>query len=167
MVRNLMLILGLSLTLAAFGCSSDDGGTGGGTAGTGGGGAGGDGGTAGGGGAAGGGGNGGGGGTVTGACTMPEDVAIICDESFTAAATTCGTENILEGPEAIAACIAEDTGLNVNCATCFGETTQCTIDNCIEAGCAVEPMGQSCTMCRAENCDPAFNACAGEFDCGA
>ena len=45
MVRNLMLIIGVSLSLAAFGCSSDDG-----TGGTGGGGTGGDGGTTGGGG---------------------------------------------------------------------------------------------------------------------
>jgi hypothetical protein len=156
MVRNLMLILGLSLTLAAFGCSDDDdnGGSGG-TAGDGG--AGGEGGSA---------GEGGSGG-AEGACTNEADTAIVCDAGFTAAVTACGTSNIGAGAEAIATCVADDTGTSAECATCFGETTQCTIDNCIQAGCAADPMGEECTNCRAENCDEAFNACAGAFDCGA
>jgi hypothetical protein len=147
MVRNLMLILGLSLTIAAFGCSDDD-----------------NGGTAGAGGSAGSGGDGGG---TEGACTNEADTAIVCDAGFTAAVTACGTSNIGGGPEAIATCVADDTGVSVECATCFGETTQCTIDNCIQSGCATDPMGEDCTACRAENCDADFAACAGAFDCGA
>lgn len=159
MARNLIMIVGLCLAVGAFGCSDDEGGNGG-SAGSGGGGSGG---SAGAGGTAG----GGGGGGVTDACTSSTDTAIVCDAGFTAAVTACGTANIGQGADAIAACVAEDTGLSPDCASCFGETTQCTIDNCLQAGCATEPMGESCTNCRAESCDPAFNACAGDYDCGA
>ncbi|MDH3655837.1 MAG: hypothetical protein OEN21_16360 [Myxococcales bacterium] len=142
MVRNLMMILGLSLVVAAFGCSSEDGGS------TGAGGAGGEGGS----------------GGALGACTNQADLAILCAAEFPAAAQACGTDNLGAGAEVIGACIAEDTGLSDECAVCFGATTQCTIDNCL-ADCAPDPLGEPCTVCRAENCDPTFNACAGEFSC--
>lgn len=145
MIRNLMWILGLSLAIGAFGCSDDENGSGG-SGGTGG--------------------DGGTGGGVAGACTSEADTAIICDDGFSDAVAACGTANLGAGAEAIAMCVAEDTNLSAECADCFGATTQCTIDNCLAAGCAAEPLGEACTTCRAENCDPDFNACAGEFDCG-
>jgi hypothetical protein len=148
MVRNLMMILGLSLAVAAFGCetaSSEEGGDGGS------------------GGSAGSGGDGGSGG-APGACTNQADLGILCSAEFPDAAQACGTDNLGAGAEVIGACIAEDTGLSDECAVCFGETTQCTIDSCL-ADCAPDPLGDPCTACRAENCDPTFDVCAGEFSC--
>jgi len=143
MVRKLMWIVGLSLTVAAFGCSDDSGGS------AGSGGSGGDGGT----------------GGATGACDNAADTAIICESTFPADVTACGTEFFGEGSEAISVCVAENTGVSGECATCFGDTTECTIDNCL-TDCAVDQTSQACTDCREENCGPAFNACAGDYDCG-
>jgi hypothetical protein len=130
-----MLILGLSFSVAAIGCGDDE------TTGTGG--------------------NGGTGGTP-GACTNTADETIICEEGFPAAAQACGTSNLTGGADAIAMCIADDIGLSTECATCFGATTQCTIDNCL-TDCGTDPLGDACTNCRATNCDPDFEACAGEL----
>ena len=134
MVRKLMLILGLSFSVAAIGCGDDE------TSGTGG--------------------NGGTGGTP-GACTNTADETIICEAGFPAAVQACGTSNLGDA-EAIAMCVEDDIGLSTECASCFGETTQCTIDNCITQ-CGTDPLGDACTDCRATNCDPAFEACAGDL----
>ena len=128
MIRNLMLILGLSLVVAAFGCSSSSDGE------------------------------------DPGACTNEADLAIICGAGFSEEVAACGTDNLTGGAEAIAMCVADDIGLSAECSACFGATTQCTIDNCL-TDCATDPLGDACATCRAENCDPAFNACAGEFSC--
>lgn len=128
MVRNLMWMVGLSLTVAAFGCSSSSDGE------------------------------------DSGACTTEADVAIICDSGFSEAVAACGTGNLMGGPEAIAMCVVDETGLSSECSACFGATTQCTIENCL-TDCATDPLSDACTTCRAENCDAAFNECAGEFNC--
>lgn len=130
MVRNVMLILGLSFTVAAIGCGDDE------TTGT------------------------GGTGGTPGACTNSSDETIICDEGFAAAAEACGRNNLGDA-QAIAMCVEDDIGLSTECASCFGETTQCTIDNCL-AEC-VDPLSDECATCRATNCDPAFEACAGDL----
>jgi hypothetical protein len=138
MVRNLMLIVGLSLTVAAFGCSSDSG-----TGGSGG--------------------DGGNGGS-TGACTNQGDVEAICDEAFPAAVQACGLDNLSGTAEDVAMCVSEDTGLSSECAACFGETTKCGAANCLTE-CAAGPLSDPCATCLEANCDPAFYACAGDFSC--
>jgi hypothetical protein len=137
MVRKLMLIFGLSLTAAAFGCSDDESGSGGsaGTGGTGG---------------------------TTGACINAADTAIICESTFMDEVAACGFG---EGAEAISTCVTENTGVSGACATCFGDVTECGALNC-STDCGPAPDSQECTVCRAANCGAAFNACAGEYDCG-
>ncbi len=153
MVRNLMMILGLSLAVAAFGCSDDEatGGTGG-TAGTGG-----TGGTA---------GTGGSGGTApTGACTNTADTAIVCDAGFDAAVSTCALNALGQGP-ATSQCLQDDAGLTLECADCYGGVTQCGFDNCVIV-CGTDSGSQACRDCVSENCDAAFEECKGAVDCGA
>ncbi len=123
MARNLMLILGLTLWVAAIGC-----GTGG----------------------------------TPGACTNASDEAIICDEAFATAVQDCGTNNLSGTAEAIAMCIEDDIGLSSECSACFGETTRCSIDNCL-VECGTNALGEECATCRATNCDAAFEACAGDL----
>lgn len=132
MFRNVVMILGLSFSVAAIGCGDDE------TSGT------------------------GGTGGTPGACTNQSDETIICDEGFAAAVQACGTSNLGGGADAIAMCVEDDIGLSAACASCFGETTQCTIDNCLTE-CGTDPLGNSCITCRATNCDAAFEACAGEL----
>jgi len=136
MIRNLMMILGVSLAVAAFGCSDDETGTGG-TGGT------------------------------PGACTNAADEAMVCDGGFDATVTACATDAGGQGDDT-AACLV-DEGLSAPCAACYGGITQCVFDNCLGAdtgNCAVDRPGDACQTCVAENCDPAFETCRGDVDCG-
>jgi len=159
MVRNLMMIIGLSLAVAAFGCDSDSNGTGG-TGGTGG--------TAGGGGAgeggAGGAGEGGAGGAPAAGDACLDQLEIVCDAGWDAAVTKCATEGVGQaGPTA--ECLVTDTGVSASCAACFGGVSMCILTNCLASGCATDPNGEGCLACRAEFCDDDFDACAGEYVC--
>jgi hypothetical protein len=150
MVRNLMMIIGLSLAVAAFGCDSDS------TSGTGG-----TGGTAGGGGA------GGGGGSSTGPtdqCTNADDLPTVCDEAgLQEDIRVCATAAVGQG-DATSACLQlEPASLTEGCADCYGGVTQCIFDNCI-GECAVDPSVQACVDCQAANgCDTALNSCTGDL----
>ncbi len=156
MVRNLMLILGVSLSLAAFGCSSD-----GGSGGTGGGGTGGDGGNGGNGGDTGGGGNGGGG-LPSDACTNADDLAIVCDPAFGDEVGDCA-RGASGDPTGTSECLVTETGVSADCASCYGAVTGCILVNCI-AQCATEPDSQACEDCQVENgCDTLQADCTGDL----
>ncbi len=121
MVRNLMLIFGLSLALASFGCSDsndDNGGGGGGGEG----------------GVGGAGGVGGGGGSVTptDACVNTADLAMVCMPDFgDTYVGPCATTASGDGA-ATSACLQEDPpALSTDCADCFGAQVQCIRDNCV------------------------------------
>lgn len=137
MIRNLMMILGVSLAVAAFGCSDETKGTGGTT-------------------------------TPPGNCTNAADLAMVCAAGFDATVTACATEASGQG-DATAVCLV-DEGLSAECAGCYGDITQCVFDNCLGSdtgNCAVDRPGDACQTCIAENCDPAFDTCTGDVDCGA
>lgn len=161
MIRNLMMILGLSLAVAALGCDSEssNGGGSGGTAGTGG-----TAGSAGAGGAGGDGGAGGEGGSTgpTDACTNEADLAIVCPEAFQDNVRTCATAAAGQ-PGPTAACLVEDTGVSADCASCYGDTSGCILANCLGSGCATDANGEDCLACRAEFCDDALNSCTGDL----
>lgn len=156
MVRNLMLIIGVSLSLAAFGCSSDSG-----TGGTGGGGAGGDGGTAGSGGETGGGGSNG---LPTDACTNSDDLALVCAPGWSDAVGECARAESGD-PDGTTNCLVENSGISEACASCYGAATGCVLNNCI-GECATAPDSEACNDCRVENgCDVLQDDCTGELDC--
>jgi len=183
MVRNWIMILGLSLTIAAFGCTDGGGGTAGsggagGTAGSGGAGgtagSGGAGGTAGSGGAGGTAGSGGAGGAtpVTDACLNAQDLAMVCMATFgddyvapcatDASGAAAGTSTCLQvGPP-------DGPGLTSGCADCYGNQSQCIRDNCVFGGDGVcfPPNDESpaCLDCRDVNgCDAAAAECTGDL----
>jgi hypothetical protein len=163
MVRNLMMIFGLTLAVAAFGCDSDSTGDGGST---GNGGSGGSGGAAG----AGGAGEGGAGGSgAADACLNDSDLAAVCDAGWTAAVTACATTAGGQGA-ATSTCLQLDPpGASEACADCFGGLTQCIFDNCVIAGgsvCAIDPQGAACEQCQDDSgCTAAGEACTGEYVC--
>jgi len=141
MIRNLMLILGVSLAVAVFGCSDDE--TGNGTGGT--------------------------GGTPapTGACTNAADTVVVCDAGFDATVTSCATNAGGQGDET-AQCLV-DEGLSADCAGCYGDVTECVVDNCLGAdtgNCGADREDEACEACRDQNCTPAFDVCKGAVDCG-
>ena len=171
MARNLIMMIGLSLAVVAFGCAEDDTSGGGGTAGSGG--MAGSGGTAGGGGTAGTGGTGGA--PVTDACTNAEDLSMVCLPNFgddyvaTCALAATG------GAEATSACLQEDPpGLTVDCADCFGAQVGCVVDECTLGGdgsCLPPDFGgdfgpgtPECDACiAASGCADSFDSCAGDL----
>jgi hypothetical protein len=157
MVRNLMMMIGLSLAVAAFGCDSDSG-----TGGTGGtAGAGGTGGTAG----AGGGGGGGGSPGLTDQCLDAGDLLAVCDDAQMAIdIRRCATAAVGQGA-GTSTCLQQDPpALSAGCADCYGGVTQCIFDNCI-ADCAADPDAQGCVDCQAANgCDTDLDSCTGDLD---
>ena len=141
MVRNLMMILGVSFAVAAFGCSDDPGGTGG------------------------------TGGNVDpciasgmDACLNENDLPLLCDSLFNAEVQICATAAVGDCVET-SRCVQDSTGASKDCADCYGETTACTLEHCIAppAFCATTPFSAECVACREEFCVPAFDACRGDF----
>lgn len=58
-----------------------------------------------------------------------------------------------------AECVEAETGLSSTCASCYGTTAACTLDNCIND--CMSPDSTACTSCRESYCTEAFNACTG------
>jgi hypothetical protein len=102
--------------------------------------------------------------TPTDACTNVDDLAIVCDAGFGDEVSTCArAESGQGGPTAD--CLVRDTGVSQDCATCYGNVTQCIFDSCL-ADCATDPDSEECLQCRADNCDTAFNSCTGDLMAG-
>jgi hypothetical protein len=166
MVRSAMMILGLSLAVAAFGCETDASEAGG---------SGGNGGSAGSGGTAGGGGMGGMGGTAADACLNAEDLSMVCMETFgDDYVTPCATAASGDAA-ATSTCLQVDPpagpGLSEGCADCYGDQSQCIRDNCVlgENNSCFPPNQNSpdCLDCRdSSGCDAAAEACTGDLGTG-
>ena len=161
MVRNVMMILGLSLAVASFGCSDDEGegGEGGsaGTAGTGG--------MA---------GEGGTGGTVpvTDACLGATDLAMVCMETFgddyVSPCATAASGAAAATSTCLQTAAPEGAGLSADCADCYGAQTECIRDNCVlGANNSCFPPNQNspdCLDCRdSSGCDAAAATCIGDL----
>jgi len=100
-----------------------------------------------------------------GACTNPEDMAIIesPDIDVDDVAATCGTGCIADpNPvECTSTCLQEDIGLSEECADCFGGIVFCTIDHCLTQ-CMLDPEGDPCRTCLADaGCIDDFQTCSG------
>jgi hypothetical protein len=156
MLRNLMMILGLSLAVTAFGCAEESNG---------------------------GGGSGGMGGTpaVTDACLNAADTAAVCDEGFSGVVSTCATAASGVGA-ATSTCLQQappdGAGLSADCADCQGDQVECIRDNCTLSGentpCLPPDFGgmfgpgtPECETCADDaGCTAAYDTCAGAVDCG-
>jgi hypothetical protein len=78
---------------------------------------------------------------------LSQDAAFACLQGFSVD-LDCATNKI-----------AEDSGMTLDCALCFGEQAVCVASNC--AFQCFDPGSQSCNDCREENCSPLFEPCAG------
>lgn len=104
------------------------------------------------------GGGGTGGAPPSGACTNAGDQAILAGGQVQTQVEQCAQQNFGAEP-GTKDCIKSTTGLSDGCVTCFDDTVQCTVANCI-AQCAG---GQTpdCTACMDQHCTPAFVQCSG------
>jgi len=127
----------MSLVVVSFGCGDETNGTGGN------------------------GGDGGNGGAMpTDACINQNDLAIVCDSQFNIEVQICATDEAGDA-EKTSMCLQRDTGVSEACADCYGETTQCTLDHCLNDLCPTLPFSPECAACRAEFCNAEFDACRG------
>lgn len=97
-----------------------------------------------------------------GFCTNPSDQAIRDTTDIDTETRTC-TFSCLSAPfvaPCISSCVSTATGLSPECATCYGESALCGIQNCAGV-CAADPNSEGCLSCVAANCAPAQNACIG------
>jgi hypothetical protein len=96
----------------------------------------------------------------TDGCTNAEDLAVVCDPAFIEKVETCARSS----PWATASCVIENTGVSVECASCYGAAARCVIDICAEV-CAPGPDSQACKDCQAESgCFTLLANCTGDFE---
>lgn len=93
------------------------------------------------------------------ACTNAADTAALDAVDEAMIAEDCG-RTCFGGSRCVRDCMVDMAGVSLECATCFGETAQCTARNC-----ALRCSGgdtPECTMCRMEaGCISAFESCSG------
>ena len=154
MVRNLMMIAGLTLAVSAFGCSDDDkgtGGTGGGTPGP----------------------------VIPPACDNTDDIAAIAGgELQDALAIACGAAGAVNpdlcSPDSSGMNTCLETGnggatdgttLSEACSSCYADLTCCGLAECsitVGGPCAGPPEpGDACDVCTQDKCGAAFATCGG------
>ena len=124
-------------------------------------------------------GTGGTGGTSKGACTNPNDLAMVCAWEFVDWAWNCGSqtlgrcspgtggdaEDTFECQAEIASeCLQDDDGMSEGCGDCFGDTIACVLANC--ESCVFGPHTPKCHICRAEYCYPTLYECSGDIVAG-
>ena len=154
MVRNLMMIAGLTLAVSAFGCSDDT---------NNGGGAGGDGGA-------------GGGGLPVDQCDAADLAAIDGGEPDMALISACAVTGIGSTGDACIAtintCLQDGSGdiagttLSPECSGCYAEVSCCTLNECSVGAtpvgpCVSEPPTAECLACIADKCGARQEACIG------
>merc|ERR1712173_68356 len=78
---------------------------------------------------------------------------------FASDLSKCGHQ-CLGGADCTSKCIEKDYGYTAPCASCFGQLTGCTKDNCM-FDCMLDANGSSCKNCVDQHCTPAFETCSG------
>jgi len=95
-----------------------------------------------------------------GACDNPADLQVFeATPDMGKKVGDCVMGCIGQGVPCWSKCVQDSTGLSAGCSTCFGEVIQCTVDKCMIQ--CIVPDSPGCADCRAKNCGPSFEACAG------
>jgi hypothetical protein len=121
---------------------------------------------------------GGAGGTIlpTDACTNSADLDLVCEDRWLDAVEACAGE---EGGDAAgtADCLVENSGISEDCATCYGNDSQCSLEKCainendtsclpMEFGGMFGPGTPECLACQeAAGCTEALDTCTGAINC--
>ena len=96
-------------------------------------------------------------------CSEPEHSVWIGNEEFTVKLTNCAAM-VLAHIELTAKCLVRVyNGLTLECARCFGQTSQCALRLCV-LQCFLNQGSAACRTCIASNCTPTLLACTGSGD---
>jgi hypothetical protein len=95
---------------------------------------------------------------ATGACVNATDCAVTKDAQ-SAAEATCAKQ-ALGSAANTKSCMMTQLGITDACAQCWGDVAACGAQHCFNE-CVTDSASQACRDCTAQNCVPAFTACAG------
>jgi hypothetical protein len=96
-------------------------------------------------------------------CQNETDCPFVVDGTARTTAQTCGKEQCLgsEDEDCARDCILDALEMSSECATCYADLVNCTIDNCVVA-CIGDPDSDGCHECQATaGCRPTFDECSG------
>ena len=95
------------------------------------------------------------------ACDNPDDLAIINSLDAVVIAQACVIDAECGfDEECIALCIANETGISLECAECYAALATCGVRNCL-GFCLADEGGPACMGCLETHCLAAFEVCAG------
>ena len=96
------------------------------------------------------------------ACQNEIDCPFVVDGTARINAGTCGQGCVTSSDENCSRdCILDKIDMSSDCATCYADTVNCTITNCLSK-CIADPEADACKQCQVdEGCRAAFDECSG------
>jgi hypothetical protein len=99
--------------------------------------------------------------TQDGVCQNPMDCPFVADGTARMTAGSCGQGCLGKAANCSRDCILEMLDMSSECATCYADTVNCTIMNCL-AQCIGDPEADACKQCQIDQgCRAAFDDCSG------
>jgi hypothetical protein len=99
--------------------------------------------------------------SVDGVCQNATDCPFVVDGTARLTAGTCGQGCIGKAANCSRDCITMMLEMTSECASCYADTVNCTIANCL-AECVGDPEADTCKQCQVDKgCRADFDACSG------
>jgi hypothetical protein len=99
--------------------------------------------------------------TEKGVCQNDMDCPFVVDGTARITAGTCGQGCIGKAENCSRDCILMMLDMSSECASCYADTVNCTIMNCL-AECIGDPEAEACKQCQVDKgCRAAFDDCSG------
>jgi hypothetical protein len=99
--------------------------------------------------------------TQEGVCQNATDCPFIVDDTARITSRQCGKGCLGKAETCSRDCITMVIDMTSECATCYADTVNCTIKNCV-GQCFVDPEADVCKQCQVDKgCRAAFDTCSG------
>jgi hypothetical protein len=100
--------------------------------------------------------------TEKGVCQNDMDCPFVVDGTARISAGKCGQGCVESEDENCSRdCILKELDMSSECATCYADTVNCTIKNCL-GECILDPEAAECKQCQVDKgCRAAFDECSG------
>lgn len=94
-------------------------------------------------------------------CQNEMDCPVVVDGTARMTAGVCGQGCLGEEESCAIDCITNEIDISPDCATCYAQTVQCSVENCLEE-CLADTESDECKLCQVQSgCREAFNTCSG------
>ncbi|HVY30577.1 MAG TPA: hypothetical protein VHB79_28655 [Polyangiaceae bacterium] len=99
--------------------------------------------------------------TVNGICQNETDCPFVVDGTARLTAGECGKGCVGKAETCSRDCILDMLKMSSDCASCYADTVNCTIKNCVTV-CFADPEADVCKQCQVDKgCRKAFDECSG------